>query len=290
MPGSVLSGQQHQTDAIATEIEERLRDRNVMLGLMKIREFPEGVTDTLKINQKGSLTATSATENTQHSNSVYARTQPTTLAASEVKVYSDVSFKALKFSDLNEEEVAEAAADAINDNIEQAACGLFDGFANTVGSTGVDLTPGNFRLALATLDQNKVFGQYSSVLNPIQILDMQDDIADGSAEGGAALYGNPSTDLSILGGQPPQLNGFKGSYLGVPIFSTNNTESINSGADWAGFIGNIQKAIAFAEGEGGIEVIIQTHGGKGSREVSVFIYYDVEELIDVAGVQVISDQ
>lgn len=290
MAGTILSGQQIQTDAIDVAIEERLRAKNVMLGLMKKREFVEGVTDTLKINQEGSLSAAAATENAAHANSVYARTQPTTLQASEIKVFTTASFKSLKFSNLTVDEIADAAADGINDNIEQAAAGLFDGFSNSVGSTGVDLTAASIRLALATLDINNVGGPYVAVLHPTQILDMQDDIADVSAEGGAALYGNPSTNLSILGGQPAALNGLKGSYMDVPIFSTTNCESINSGADWAGFVGNMQKAIAFAEGSGGIETVIQTNGERGSEEIAVYIFYDVEEHLDAAGVQVISDQ
>lgn len=69
-----------------------------MLNLVQLVNF-KSMSDSVKLRKKGSLTATAATESTAHAISEYTQTSPATLTAAEVKVYTEISDKAIEFID-----------------------------------------------------------------------------------------------------------------------------------------------------------------------------------------------
>ena len=122
--------------------------------------------------------------------------------------------------------LARAASDAYILRLTDMACGVIDGFATTAGTTTVDLTVDDWFSAMFSLEQNIVPGPYSAVLFPTQYTDLQ---ASLRSEGGSVSF-MPATaeQLSLRG------PGFKGSYLGVEIWTSDSVVTAGGGADSAG--------------------------------------------------------
>ena len=170
------------------------------------------------------------------------------------------------------------------------ACG---NFATVAGSTGVDLTLANFLTAIASLEIAKVVPPYLAVLHPVQIGDLRSAL---STVGGAVQWMPASAEqMAILGG------GFRGTFMGVQIFSSSHVATANSGADRAGGMfgrGAIVWADAAPPPAGDMNQLII--GGKvlfersrtaksGLTAYVTHSYMGVSEGIDLAGVSVITD-
>lgn len=266
-------------------IMDKLRDQITVLNWVHRVNFQKG-SDSVKMRKRGSLTATTAAEATDHANSQYQQVLLGTLQVQEAKVYAELSDKGRDFSAMTPEEIAAEGAQAVLDYVEQTVCGLFDGFSNSVGSTGVALTPQALRRALYTLRINKVPAPYVIVLNPTQI----DDVQDAIQTAGAAVWGNSSVDFSILNGAPIAENGYAGSYLKAPVYSTNNIEGINGNADWCGAALNPMRAIGFGEDGRGVRSEVGRNIKKGVTELGCSIFFDAKEAEDVSGCGIVSAQ
>jgi len=273
------------TDQLDSGIAEYLRENLVLMPLVHQVQFTRG-SDSVKLRQKGTVAATTAAEATAHAMDDYEQSTPGTLQVQEVKVYIEHSYKAQKFGMTTTEELIDAMGYAVMKKVETDLIALADGFATEVGSTTVDLTPEVLRTSFYNLDLSNVPGPYASVLHATQISDVQQDLLAAAAD----VWGNPNVNLSILGGQPPQINGLKGVFLDVPIFRSNLTKSINGGDDWAGLTANPQMALAFATDDRGIVTEIDRNIEKGVLQLAAYMFYDTGEYIDLAGVQVTSDQ
>lgn len=267
------------------EIMDVLRAQITVLNWVRRVNF-QRPSDSMKVRKRGTMTATTATESTDHALSEYTQSLLATLQVQEVKVYAELSDKGREFSAITLEEMAQEAATAVLQYVEQATCGLFDGFSRSVGTTGEQLTPQVLRRALYNLRVADVPGPYVIVLHPTQIDDVQDNIQSA----GAALWGNPMVDFSILNGAPVKENGLAGSYLQVPVYSTTNCESINTDADWSGAALNPQRAIAFGEDGRGIRSEVDRNIKKGVTQLAVNLFFDVKEAEDLSGVGIVSAQ
>lgn len=261
------------------------RSANIMMNLCALKNIPAG-SDSLKLRKKGNLSATLATESTSHAISTYAESSPATLTLAQVKVYVEISDKALKFSGHSWEELAQEAGEAIAQKFDVDAMALFDSFngSTAVGVSGVDNSPEVMLQASYTVRAQAVPGELVYVLHPTQIYDAQLDLLTSAA----SVWTNP-VRLDILNGQSPQANGYAGSFNGIPVFESKNTESINTGADWGGacFVRNLALAAAFG---GTIETEILRNVQKGVTQMGVTLWYDVKEASDVAGVCIATDQ
>jgi len=261
------------------------RSANIMMNLCALKNFAPG-SDSLKLRKAGNLTATTATESTDHALSEYTETSPATLQVTQVKVYTELSDKALKFSGHSWEELAQEAGNAISQKFDQDAMALFDAFngGTAVGTSGVDNSPEILLQASYTVRAQAVPGELVYVLHPVQIYDAQLDLLTS----GASVWTNP-VRLDILNGQPPQANGFVGMFNGIPVYESKNTESINTGADWSGacFVRNLALAAGF---QGTITTEVHRNLKKSMTEIAVDLWYDVKEASDVAGVCIATDQ
>lgn len=274
---------------IAADVAEYLRDNSVMIGKGRPVPFQRGVSDQVKLRQAGSVTATTSTESTAHAKSEYTQSSPATLQVAEAKVYMELSDRARDFSPLTVQELVSEAGAAIVDKVDVDGLALASGFSTSVGSTGVDLTADVLRLATYNLRLAKVKGAPLIILHPTQISDVQADIISSSG----AVWGGPNVQLSILNGRTPGAgSGYVGSFLEVDVFSSTNTESINSDVDWAGLCLDPRRALAFGVDAQGIRVKIDETSKiqEGLTGISVAMYYDWKEADNAAGVQIISDQ
>jgi hypothetical protein len=268
-----------------TAIAPHFRAAAIMPNLMHIVNF-EGKSDSRKLRKAGSVTATAATESTDHAISEYTETTPNTLTAAEIKVYLELSDKAIKFAQASPESLAQEAGVACAMKFDTDAMALFDSLngGTQVGVSGADCTPGILLQATFTLNAQNIPGPYVFVLNPVQIFDVQDDILLT----GAVAWNNAMA-MSFFSGQPPAANGFKGEILGCGVFQSTNTESVNANADWAGAC--LSPSLALAAGfAGDVTTKIGYNVKKGVTEIGVSLWYDVKEYQDLAGVSIETDQ
>lgn len=278
---------QYQTVAAFVDgaIAPHFRAASIMLNLMHLVNFV-GKSDSYKLRKAGSVTATAATESTDHATSQYAETSPNTLTAAEVKVYLEISDKAIKFAQADLEALAREAGQAIAQKFDTDAMALFDSFngGTQVGTSGADCSPQILLQAAYTVNAQNIPAPLVYVLHPVQIFDVQDDVLASSA----SLWSNP-TNLNILNGQPPAENGLRGTFLGVPIYQSTNVESVNTGADWAGAC--FSPVYGLAAGlAGDVTTKVGYNVKKGVTEIGCSLWYDVKEYQDLAGVSIETDQ
>jgi len=103
---------------------------------------------------------------------------------------------------------------------------MVDDFATTAGATTVAMTHDTFLAAQFKLEQNKVPGPYLCILKPKQFTDWASDL---ETRGGVTQWRTATEEMMIAKGP-----GFKGSYNGIDVFSSDQVQSANAGADWAG--------------------------------------------------------
>jgi len=110
--------------------------------------------------------------------------------------------------------------------LTEMIAGITDDFTATVGTTTVDLAVDDYMDANYTLTQASVPGPYLCVLYPVQVTDLQNSIR---AEAGAMQFKDDAQEMLDIKGP-----GYKGSFLGVPIFGSSLVPTANAGADSAG--------------------------------------------------------
>ena len=257
----------------------------IMPNLVHVANF-QNKSDSIKLRKAGSVTATAASEATVHTTSQYDETTPATLTAAEIKVYLEVSDKALKFGGSDLAALARECGTACAIKFDTDALALLDSLngGTQVGASGVDCTPGILLQASYTVRAANVPGPLVYVLHPVQIYDVQDDLIATTA----SAWSNESM-LSLLNGQPPVSNGYVGAFMGIPVYQSTLTESVNAGADWAGGCFSPQYALA-AGFAGSVETKLGYNVAKGVTEIGVSMWYDVKEYNDAAGVSIETDQ
>jgi hypothetical protein len=107
---------------------------------------------------------------------------------------------------------------------------VVDGFTATVGTSGSDFTFDQFLEAVTTLEVGNVQGPLMSMFHGQQVADLRQDLAN--TQGGAVQW-NPATQeqLRVRPG-----DSYRGNFLGVDIFASNEVKIANAGADRAGAI------------------------------------------------------
>lgn len=264
-----------------TAIAPHFRAAAIMPNLVHTVNFV-GKSDSVKLRKAGSVSATTATESTVHATSEYTETSPATLLAAEVKVYMELSDKAIKFAQADMNDLAREAGVACAQKFDIDALALLDSLngGTQVGTSGGDLTIANLITAMYTLEAQNIPGPYVFALHPAQMLDVRNALNTA----GAVAWTN-ARDLAIFSGQPPSVNGFKGEILGASVFQTTNTESVNGNADWAGGCFSPQFALA-AGFAGDVTTKVGYNVAKGVTEIGVSLWYDVKEYQDLAGVSI----
>jgi hypothetical protein len=119
--------------------------------------------------------------------------------------------------------IAQSASMTLTSLVAQAIDGL-----TVVGSTGVAFTHDTFLAGQFALEQALADGPYLMVLKAKQYTDWLSDL---ETRGGITQW-RPATEAQmILRGQ-----GSKGTYNNIEVFTSNQVQSANANADWAGAI------------------------------------------------------
>ncbi len=276
---TIYSNLQTVAAYLDSQIAPAFRSKVVMPQLCHLVEFKQG-SDSVKLIKAGTVTATAATEATDHATSNYAETSPATLQAREVKVFIEISDKAIYFGGANLAALKEECAVAIAQKVDQDSLALLDSLngGTMIGTTGTAMTPAKILQGLYVLRANAVPAQGAVVLHPAGVYDVQSDILTAAA----SYWTNPTT-LSIMNGQAPAQNGYVGSMFGAPILETVNTESKNAAADWAGGVVGMGLALAMGFFQG-VKTEVNRNIKKGVLEIACSYWFDVEEYNDTAGV------
>lgn len=100
------------------------------------------------------------------------------------------------------------------------------GFANTAGTSGVNMSHDDFMDAIYTLELYSVPGPYLCLLHPRQFADWQNSLR---GEGGVAQWQPATAEMLMLRGP-----GFKGTFNGVDVVVSSKVPTSNAGADRGG--------------------------------------------------------
>lgn len=169
---------------------------------------------------------------------------------------------------------------------------LADGFTNVVGSTGVDMTIGDWVDGITTLEISNAGGEFLGLLHPRQWGDMR---TAALALGGAAQYREDAQGVVAA-----KMGSYKGKLFGVDAFTSSRCKLVNTGADRAGMMfgrGAVLWADAEFPDEGDPNQLVMGRamlerdrdGKKGSTAYVSHANLGAAEGIDLAGVSIVTD-
>jgi hypothetical protein len=180
-------------------------------------------------------------------------------------------------------EAGKATAQYVND----AIFALSSGFSNSVGSTGSNLTELNILDGGTKLAAAGVPGPYVGVLHPQQWNDLA--VAVGGSLTPATSPGAQSVqEITRTFGVEQVFDGGLINLYGVNWLISNRVPTANAGADRAGMIVHPMHAIGFVE-KWPIRVELERDASLRATEIVVTTAFGVGELLDSAGVGVITD-
>ena len=176
---------------------------------------------------------------------------------------------------------------------------LFGALSNTVGTSGVNMDVDDWYDAIAQLELSNMFGGYASVLYPQQYIDLRNAIR---GEGGAHQYITATQEQLTAKG-----SNFKGSFAGVPIWTSDSVPTANAGADSAGAMfgdmcfGYREMSVGSLAGIPGFDprlvdpsspiwVAFERDEDVGRTLVVGNYYFGVSELEDARGVGIVTDR
>ena len=155
---------------------------------------------------------------------------------------------------------------------------LFDGFSNTVGSTGAAVTVEHFFQALATLRRNNVpLNDVVAVFHPDIAYDLKKGITNTFATSG---------NVSDLANEALR-NGFIGTLGGIRIFETSNIANTGNAGDYKSAMFH-RDALGLAMMQD-LKIEVQRDASLRADEIVATAVYGVAELQDSYGIEILAD-
>jgi len=197
---------------------------------------------------------------------------------------------------LNAERLAASMVKSAEMRFTSMVTDVTDGFSNSVGASGTNMSVDNWMSAQSQLTQSNAAGPYFAILHPVQFTDLQASIR---AEAAGPLQWLPASAEMVAIKGP----GFAGQYNGVDIFISSKVPTANAGADRAGAmfaagaVGYAEGSIAAVRGAGGLvmpagtKVLVEfERDSAGAMTKVVGNYYcGVAIIQDSLGVSIITD-
>jgi len=226
--------------AIWDLIYDRTDLRQICLKVADLGGSGSSTSKTAQVDFGNAMGAANADETTAAGNTTLSSGNLSLSVAQQIIAYeiSDLLSVTGGPGNLGMADLARAVAESYVLRFTQMACEAGDGFSSTVGTTTVDLTMDDIYSAIFTLEQAVVPGPYNCVLSPTQFTDLQESLR---SEGGALQFHAPTAEMLAAKGP-----GFKGSFLGVDFWASNQVQDANGGADSAGWMQGAG-AIAYVE-------------------------------------------
>lgn len=237
-------------------------------------------------------------EDTDPGNTTFSESSATLTVAQKSKIYEASDLARITAGGIfNPQSLAQDMVVSANHFLLSQTANLVDNFATTTGTSGVNAAVADLLEAKALLAIAKVTGPLLGLLHPRQWGDILADLATVSGGALQFLAGNEAL-LSQL-----QALGYQGNFLGLDIWTTTEIPTANAGADRAGGVfglGAIGYAIApppetmglptlINIGDVQFEIVRGNGNADGMTRFKGSIWTGAVELIDAAGVSVITD-
>jgi hypothetical protein len=268
------------TDYISAQVVPFFRARNVIKNFITVEELASGSVSK-KFQKNGGHTADVVAQSGTATASERTDTA-TTLTVQKAMVYYKPSIESVDFS--REDELRRHRDEAVNallTKFEVDALALSAGASQSVGSTGVDLTPAVFRNGAFLAGLTDTPEPLNAFLSNTQLYDLGDDVATSTA-----LYHSGGNDASVANAQSNVAKPLP-SLFGIPIYATNNVPTANASADYSGLI--CSKNFICAIWNPDFKVLATEVPSNGTYEISISMYYQVGELVDSAGCRLLSN-
>lgn len=209
--------------------------------------------------------------------------------------YSDYIQTIDQTNTINAPRLAQSIVGSANMTFTNNLAKMVDDFATVVGTTTVPYTHDTFLAGQFKLEQNLVPGPYLQIMKPKQFNDW---VGDLETRGGITQWRPATEEMMLLRG-----GGFKGTYNNIEIFVSNQVQSANASADWAGGVFG-RGAIGFKElmlapatpgsivilEAGPIRVEVDRSARTGETAVIGTYWHGFVEIEDLRGVTFISAQ
>ena len=300
---TLFSGLSHNVlAALLGEYELSLADRNGLPAHPALIRSPWPVGNpsaAIKIpvnSLMGADAMAAVAEDTDPGNTAFTETSATVTVAQKSKIYEASDLARMTAGGVfNPQLMAMEMVTSANHFLLAQAANLVDNFSTTTGSSGVNAAVADLLEAKALLAIAGVTGPLLGILHPRQWGDILADLATVSGGALQFLPGNEAL-LSRL-----QTLGFQGNFLGLDIWTTKEVPTANAGADRAGGVfgrGALAYAIApppetmglpTLQNIGDVQFEIVRDGGASMTRFKGSIWTGATELIDAAGVSVITD-
>lgn len=275
------------SDATYTELERRIlleaRARVVAYPLCML-DSVEGSPTLVKQYAKFPVTADAGaiTDGTALSNTGINPTSVTGTTAG-VGIVTDVTDQSATGSLLDVAAVGVNFARSLTNKMEVDITALYASFSTVVGTSGADISIGNWQTSIYNLELANEDNEMVSVVHPIQAFDLRAAI---TAAGGG-FYSNPQ---EFQGGLVANVNqgANKGSLFGVPVFISSTVPTANAGADRAGGMFSRSRALMFLWKWAPRIETLRAPKLPGTT-VALTACYTVFELFDAAGVALVTD-
>ncbi len=204
--------------------------RSICIKVADLGGSGSSVSKTAQVNLGTPMSAANPDEVTPAGNSALPVDNLSLTVAQQIISYelSDLMQVTQGAGNVGMDTLARAVAEAYIIRFTELACVAGSGFTNTVGTTTVDLTMDDFYAAIFQLEQTANNIPFSCVLYGTQWTDLQESLR---SEGGAVQFMAATAAALEAKGQ-----GFKGSFLGVDVWTSDMIVTANAGADSAGFM------------------------------------------------------
>jgi hypothetical protein len=266
------------SEFISPQILDYAIDNTVIAPLCRVERLMGKATATAAFPRWIKDTGADLTEGSDLSNNELETSENTAVTAAMVGILREITDFAQDTTILGRagllQMVLEDGAKLCTEMLEDDLAAVFASASTSVGTSGADMTIANFVEALCQLDTNKARGPKWCVLDDQQSSDFLKAIAASTA-----------TTLTNEGGS--MLNQFtqSRSFLGIPVYVTNLTDTANMAADVVGCMG-VDGVAAPANAPIGIALLWEPRVKMASDPATVS---DVLSITQAHGVGEISD-
>jgi hypothetical protein len=273
-------------ELLASRILPNFYGHNNAAHMTRFESIAGSPTKAADFPTAGSLSAAGLTEGTDAAFTQYS-TGVVTLTVAEAGLVLAIT-DLLNVSDIVDMgHYAEQAGQALANKVTTDITALSSGFSNSVGSTTVDLTEANILDGIQTLAAAGVPGPYHGILHPQQWRDLAAAVGGTLTPAGTTGSESVAQVTRAFGAEPAFGGGLMDLY-GVNWSISSNVPTATAGADRSGMIVSPRYAIGYLE-KWPARVEMERDASLRATEIAVTAAYAVGELLDAAGVQVLTD-
>lgn len=280
-----LANASTQTDTISAAISAAFVQGPVLLPLIFMEPLPEG-TNIKKWRKDGSLAAEILAESAAYSFSSSSELTQSDVSSTAAKhvVVSKLTVEAEQFSSLSVADMITKQAQAISRDLDDEIKTLISGFSTQVIASSTltkdDLLDAEFTVLDATAGIST--GRLNTVLDYKGANEVKKEI---SSDGGGAWANTSLPGLVGLLQTQRGINGFAGTFMSQDIYTTKGLPTDTGDDVGITFDGDL----AFGAMLGDIRTDIWFDSSLFVWQIASYVFYDVIEWNDEAGVGVRSD-